>query len=559
MGSYLKNTFIITVTGVILALFPHCTTDIQGGGSEAGNARITGIVTDAQGSPVGNVIVQILPFDFDPVKDIPAGDFSIDTTTDDGRYRFGVTIGNIYSIQALHTVSRSRALITSVEASDADNMIEGCILQPPGAMRVMLSTPIDTATDYIYIPGTTIHAFVKNMGGYVLLDSVPAGIVPSVSYSSISREKPVVIRENVAIRSQDTVTIALQDWLYSKSIILNTSASGADIQGNVYGFPVLVRLTSDIFDFTQARTGGEDIRFTSNNGSPLPYEIEQWDSVARRAAVWVRVDTIYGNNSTQTITMYWGNADATDSSSSAAVFDTADGFHGVWHLGDASGDLIHDATINRYHGVSPDTGRPQVAEGMIGKGRSFDGVNDYITMPNTADGTLNFPQESNYTVSAWVFLDTVNNASQLIVAKGYEQYYLRLTFFPSNSPMWEFVEFTETGDWQTSTHRATSRQWTLLTGVRRGTSQFLYCNGILVDSTVDVWTNVLSRNTSNDISIGKFMEEMPILDFPVNEGYCYFKGSIDEVRILNKVESRDRVRLCYMNQKFDDQLVEFNQ
>jgi len=124
--------------------------------------------------------------------------------------------------------------------------------------------------------------------------------------------------------------------------------------------------------------------------------------------------------------------------------------------------------------------------------------------------------------------------------------------------MWEFVEFAENGNignWRTSTYPATSRKWMLLVGVRQGERQLLYCNGALVDSTMEIWQNAVSRKTSNNLSIGRFMEQVNV---PIpGEGYDFFKGSIDEVRILSLAQSRDWIRLSYMNQRGDDKLVQF--
>ena len=178
-------------------------------------------------------------------------------------------------------------------------------------------------------------------------------------------------------------------------------------------------------------------------------------------------------------------------------------------------------------------------------------------MPNTADSRLNFPEGGYYTLCAWVSLDTFDNEPHLIVAKGFTQYHLRFTYFPSNSPVWEFVEFSESSRWKACTTSATSRQWTLLTGVREGSRQLLYCNGVLVDSTPNSYpNNNFSRDMSNDLSIGKFL---PAVDMQgvVDSSDGFFKGSIDEVRILNAAQSPDWVRLCYMNQRAEDRLVVF--
>jgi len=61
--------------------------------------------------------------------------------------------------------------------------------------------------------------------------------------------------------------------------------------------------------------------------------------MSRTAAVWVRVDTIYGNDTTD-IVMYWEEKTPADFSDGGQVFGRADGYMGVWHMNgtaDASG------------------------------------------------------------------------------------------------------------------------------------------------------------------------------------------------------------------------------
>ena len=58
-----------------------------------------------------------------------------------------------------------------------------------------------------------------------------------------------------------------------KKIYLNTSVSGAGVYGNVADFPVLVRLTGSVFDFSQALADGSDLRFSGPDGAHLAYEI----------------------------------------------------------------------------------------------------------------------------------------------------------------------------------------------------------------------------------------------------------------------------------------------
>jgi hypothetical protein len=154
---------------------------------------------------------------------------------------------------------------------------------------------------------------------------------------------------NVFAQSED-----YSDWQYSKNIIINTSTSGTYIAGSLVNYPLLLRLDNTNFDFLQTQTNGIDIRFASAEGSHLSFEIERWDFAAQKALVWVKVDHIYGNSSTQYITMYWGNASASYMSDSEAVFDNNDGFVGVWHLredGNTKADGYLDATLNSNDGT----------------------------------------------------------------------------------------------------------------------------------------------------------------------------------------------------------------
>ena len=77
----------------------------------------------------------------------------------------------------------------------------------------------------------------------------------------------------------------------------------------VEGFPVLVRLRKDSFDFTKAQAHGEDVRFATGAGVALAYQIEEWDAARGEASVWVRLPKITGN-ARQELRVFWGKADA---------------------------------------------------------------------------------------------------------------------------------------------------------------------------------------------------------------------------------------------------------
>jgi hypothetical protein len=197
----------------------------------------------------------------------------------------------------------------------------------------------------------------------------------------------------------------LTTWSRYKDITVNTQAAGANVAVDVANFPVLVRLTeanaNDVF--TQALAGGADIRFASPSGAQRPYEIEHWDATAKTASIWVLADTVKGNSNTTTLRMYWGRSGVAGASNGAAVFDTANGYVAVWHMNGADTEVSSTA-----HGfVATPFGEPGTnTASATGRGRTFNG-SQYFRVIGSASGALNFPLNGTYTLSAWVYADSV--------------------------------------------------------------------------------------------------------------------------------------------------------
>jgi hypothetical protein len=196
-------------------------------------------------------------------------------------------------------------------------------------------------------------------------------------------------------------------WQNSRNVLMNTTASGANVATDQLNFPVLVRLSGGNFP-TGAKTDGTDIRFATSTGTHIPYQIGRWDNTNSLAEIWVKADVL-GNNSTQYIVMYWGKADAMDSSSGSAVFDTANGFMGVWHLGE-TGNIdpqgYKDATYFANHGTGYQTAGMDTPS-VIGRGQYLigtatptgtgnQGLGCYIKVP---DQVINIGAG---TISIWV-------------------------------------------------------------------------------------------------------------------------------------------------------------
>ncbi len=554
MRLLLSIFWIISITLITLFLTIGCTQNLAGATTETTNG-VAGVIQNSDNTPASKIIVKLFPDNYDPIFDSSLSASFIDTTDVDGSYCFKEVNSGRYVIVARDRNAKTSVLLKNIIVKDDSlTAISKGTLKKSGSILARFSNSF-ASKGYVYIPGTDIYALIGDDHS-VLLDNVPSGIITSVILST-GNDKVNILRDQIIVESGTTTTINFPLWKYSRQIGLNTTTSGAGVYGNVYNFPVLIRLNSGNFNFLQARNDGGDLVFTSKAAKILPHQIERWDVASQCAEIWVKVDTVVGDNSAQSIFMYWGNATET-LDDKRIVFDSSDGYQGVWHMGSGVEGLVHDATVNKYNGISSDQTDTKIAKGAIGNCRVFDGISDYITMPNTAQSKINFSENGFYTICAWVFLDTSDNLSHCVLSKGYEQYYLRSSYISksiaTNSPLWEFVEFGEINKWQVTNSPASIKQWVQMVGVRQGSRQLLYCNGVVVDSTIDIWPNAVSRSDINDLYIGRFSKEISI---PISEGYCYFRGGIDEVRILSRAQSADWVRLCYMNQRSDDHLVEF--
>jgi hypothetical protein len=293
-----------------------------------------------------NARVLLVPAVYDPGRDVQTHGILADTTGPDGRYSFDSISTGIYNIEAAHILNGTRLIKTGIPVVGDSIVLHVDTLRKTGAVEVMLPDSFNSETGYVYVLGTDMltHAGAA-INGIVVIDSVPAGQLPALYYADRSGSSaPICLSAGVQSIAGDTAKTGYAAWAHYSQLYFNTTPSGANVSINIRHFPALVRLTNTNFDFSQAKAGGGDVRFAKPDNTPLAYEIEQWDSASGQAAIWVKVDTVYGNNGAHYIRMHWGNPDAQDSSTSASVFDTADGFQGVWHMQQGGTGAVKDAT-----------------------------------------------------------------------------------------------------------------------------------------------------------------------------------------------------------------------
>jgi hypothetical protein len=329
-------------------------------------------------------------------------------------------------------------------------------------------------------------------------------------------------------------------------VVLNTSATGANVGETVYDFPTLVRFKpADRIVSLYSRR--EQIQFAKPDGTVLPYAFEAWDSLADSALVWVRMDTLWGNNDSQYVVLT--NDDSTwisDTSSSAAVFSAGNGFAGVWHLdekGTGKADEYRDATANANHGqggAASANGVPQqYPAGIIGQAQFFDGVDDHIDCGDGA--SLDITGES-LTLTAWIgFQDTTRPQGIVTKAGWYDGY--RVLVDPNSNPGME-VNFELTG---VDNHRVVTDgkldlyMWYHMACTYDGAKMRVYINGV-ADPMVYDRTGPVAHSVER-LWLG---HGAPV----VGQWFSYpFFGVMDEVQICSVGRSAGWIKLCYQNQR----------
>jgi hypothetical protein len=555
----MNNKFLYILASLSIVYIFSCTDNptIAGAGSETTNS-LTGMVALADGKPAVNAIVRLYPVSYNPVKDAPLPSAMTAVTNCIGKYAFQEIDTGVYSIYVQYLQESKGTLIQNVKSLTDTVTVDNATVTAIGAVSVGFPDSADSSSGYVYIPGTPFFAYLNNGKKPVVLGSIPPCVIPRVMYASTKSSLTSVIISSVTVRPSDTTVVAHYAWSSSQRIYLNTTESGASITNTVHNFPVLIRLNKSNFDFNKAKADGSDLRFSTADNHFLSYEIERWDTTSGLADIWVRVDSILGNNSRQYILMYWGNPSAVNMSNGTATFDTAAGFQGVWHLSGQGNTLAYDATANGYHGTALNMATASTTEGVIGGSRSFNGTSSYITMQNTSAGKLNFAENGNYSMSLWVYAEAIDSSYHAIAGKGHEQYYMQFKCFKNGKATWEFVEFKNAKGWEyteDSTPPAPgTKQWLYLTGVRSGESQKFYINGVKVIDTIFLMKGDYERNTSDNFCIGSFGRSVTI---PYSQGWSFFKGKIDEVRVSSVAYNDDWVKLCYLNQKDDSKFIVF--
>jgi hypothetical protein len=351
-------------------------------------------------------------------------------------------------------------------------------------------------------------------------------VVPCICVSAIvgaarAKEPPAERADVNSGHEQALAPAPYSAWQHCGSIYLLTTPEGANLPASASedGFPVLVRLHREFFDFNQAMAHGQDIRFSTSTGMPLAYHIEQWDPANGTAAIWVRIPTIRGN-ARQEIRLYWGNAEASAESNGSSVFNESNGYLSVWHMDDPAKDEVGTLTCT-------DTGTT-ASTGMISRGRHFDlgkGIKcgqDITTYP---------AGDSPHSSEAWFRAEQPN---ALVLGWGNEHSQGKVTMQIASPPHIR-MDCYFSGANVAGGSTFPMSQWIHVAHTYKSGDSRVYINGRL-DGASSVQGAPLAIKSPARMWIGGWYDNFS------------FVGDIDEVRISKVTRSADWIRLQYENQ-----------
>lgn len=322
------------------------------------------------------------------------------------------------------------------------------------------------------------------------------------------------------------------NWTMRNKLTFNTTS----ISSNLTSFPVLVHLTASNFVFGYAQTDGGDLRFIdADNTTVLDYEIEKW--TASEAWVWVRIPQLSGNSTSKFIWTYYGNNNAANGWNATGVWDSNHKM--VQHLEETdidggAGD-IKDTTTNNNHGTTHGMDTADQVTGKVDGGFDFDGVNDYVSVPDNdvwafGDFTISMWVKGNSWGDGWwtkAFLGQDEGGGS--VNKWIFSYGGGTTLFHINDIYDEVGGVIIRGN-----------TWTPQTGVwyhvgvtRSGSTYTFYRDGATDGSPTNTYT---IPNAAAPLTIGW------------GEGAGGFHGMIDEVRISSTKRSSDWMKASYLSE-----------
>ena len=313
-------------------------------------------------------------------------------------------------------------------------------------------------------------------------------------------------------------------WTYRKAITIDHTKVTAD-QTN---FPVLIDISSDANLAANAQSSGNDILFTSSDGTTkLDDEIESYNSSTGQLVAWVKVPTLSSTADT-VLYMYYGNSGASNQQNKNGVW--SNGYISVWHLQETSGsnsDSTSNANNTTVSGTTSTTGKILNGRASSGSNYEYGSISSWFGGNNTL------------TASAWYYATSGSNGpifgvTQSVPGGGWDMPFLSANGTTIYGWLWNV-----NGNTPLSYNTTTGWHHLVITyDPGGGGTEDLYVDGSLVKTA----TGEYSPSGATDYWTTDIPGAKP---GGVNSNLT---GTIDEIRASNTVRSASWIATEYNNE-----------
>lgn len=227
---------------------------------------------------------------------------------------------------------------------------------------------------------------------------------------------------------------------------------------------------------------------------------------------------------------------ALETNIAAAQGIVTDGLISHWSFdkADIEGDIIKDAWGNNDGTI---VGGPSVVNGKVGEALELNGVDQYVDVGHPADGSLDFGQDIDFTIAAWIKVSETPADQYTIVCKGDRGSSPRI-LFKINGDLAYITIANEPGGGQkpdfTSNTPVVDGEWHYVAFVAdRDNATMIYVDGVL--DAEGIGSDATDVNTGSPLYIGKSHQDG-------NDPRRFLKGLIDEVSIYKRALGENEIK-----------------
>lgn len=213
-----------------------------------------------------------------------------------------------------------------------------------------------------------------------------------------------------------------------------------------------------------------------------------------------------------------------------------------WAFDEGTGSTAYDSAGNNDGNIYGATW----ATGQIGGALSFDGINNYVGLPD--NDPIWLPQ-NDFTVSTWVYFDNDPGiANELIIDLDFTYWTDQnlcsgsaIRRYKENGKVGFQMETTTTTELLYTDDTQLKNRWYHIVGVRFGTTQSIYIDGQLNTTRICSNAPIKFSGQCDDkkVNFGK------AYDGCWTTGTYYLDGKIDDVRIYNRALSAEEIEQLY--------------